>query len=201
MNLFYLGNNRSTYNQNYKAGLASQIWVPLNAGRYVGTDSNNTGLFKNRPNTDSIKLVDWISNQVNLGNIDTVVDISSDQTVTGEKTFDDVILGNTSVGTSFGNTSATVSGDLSTMYYELDGGSNAVELELPPIVRDGQLVIVNAIDVSSAVTVVGNTTAGDSFEGVATTATLGTLGTAMFISKLDTQEWHLALATGDVLFS
>ena len=87
------------------------------------------------------------------------------------------------------------------MYYELDGGSNAVELELPPIVRDGQLVIVNATNVGSAVTVIGNTTAGDSFEGAPTTATLGTLGTAMFISNLDTQEWHLALATGDVLFS
>lgn len=65
---FLLGNNRSDFKSKYQAGLASQIYVPLNSGRYVGTD-NTSNLFKNRPNTDSINLADWITNQITLGNI------------------------------------------------------------------------------------------------------------------------------------
>lgn len=65
---FLLQNNRSEFRNRYQSGLASQIWVPLNAGRYIGAD-NQSSVFKNRPDTDSIKLTDWISNQISLGNI------------------------------------------------------------------------------------------------------------------------------------
>lgn len=65
---FHLQENRANFKNKYQSGLASQIWVPLNAGRYVGTD-NQSGLFKNRPDTDSIKLTDWVSNQITLGNV------------------------------------------------------------------------------------------------------------------------------------
>lgn len=65
---YFLSENRSNFKQTYQAGLASQIYVPLNSGSYVGPD-NQSSIFKNRPSTDSIKLVDWIANQIALGNI------------------------------------------------------------------------------------------------------------------------------------
>lgn len=65
---FHLSNNRSNFKQTYQAGLASQIFLPLNIGRYVGAD-NVSSLFKSRPNSDSVNLADWINAQSRLGNV------------------------------------------------------------------------------------------------------------------------------------
>lgn len=65
---YLLSTNRGNFNRNYRSGLSSNIYIPLNAGRYVGSD-NQSSIFKSRPDTDSIKLTDWITNQITLGNI------------------------------------------------------------------------------------------------------------------------------------
>lgn len=70
---YLLPNNRAAFNATYKAGLSSSIYIPLNAGRYVGPENNNS-LFKNKPDTDSVNLADWITNQITLGNISTGTD-------------------------------------------------------------------------------------------------------------------------------
>lgn len=77
---FHLETNRSNFKQRFQGGLSSEIWVPLNAGRYVGNDAQNT-LFKNHPSTDSIKLTDWITSQLSLGNI--TVSTGSENLVVG----------------------------------------------------------------------------------------------------------------------
>jgi len=65
---YLLPNNRSTFNSTYKAGLSSKIYIPLNNGRSVGPD-NQFGLFKTKPDTDSVNLAEWINTQSSLGNI------------------------------------------------------------------------------------------------------------------------------------
>lgn len=42
--------------------------MPLNNGRSVGPDINGS-IFKTTPDTDAVKLTDWVSNQLQLGNI------------------------------------------------------------------------------------------------------------------------------------
>lgn len=89
---FLLQNNRSEFRNRYQSGLASQIWVPLNAGRYIGAD-NQSSVFKNRPDTDSIKLTDWITNQITLENITFTGDLDFDGNIqtTGDLTFTEVV--------------------------------------------------------------------------------------------------------------
>lgn len=78
---YLLPNNRANFKSQYKSGLSSQLWVPLNNGRSVGPE-NNLGVFKNRPATDSVKLTEWISYQIANGNITVPIAVDDNGIIT-----------------------------------------------------------------------------------------------------------------------
>lgn len=101
--IFQLPNNRANFKRKYQSGLSSEIWIPLNSGRYVGAD-NQSSIFKNRPDTDSIKLTDWITNQITLGNITVPIAVDDNGIIT-YLPLGDVVIDSDTNGLSISNTS------------------------------------------------------------------------------------------------
>lgn len=154
---FFLDINRNSFDSNYVAGLSSSIYVPLNSGRYVGREVQpNAPTFKTTPDSKSINLADWITNQINLGNIslsgtDTNI-YNTDGTISVARTVTLGASGTLTVDTPTGaiqmgdvsganegnflsinpNTGVTVLGDeagvSSSAYIKLDGSDPSIKL-------------------------------------------------------------------------
>ena len=136
---YHLSKNRSNFKAAYQAGLASQIFLPLNIGRYVGAD-NTSSLFKNRPNTDSVNLAEWITNQITLENV----------TFSSVATSGDVTLTETVTTPA---TSSSLAIKSKQVVHTTDGGAltEVVPIDIP----DGAVLLGASIIVS---TVLGFTT-------------------------------------------
>ena len=137
---FHLSKNRSNFKATYQSGLASQIFLPLNIGRYVGAD-NTSSLFKSRSNTDSVNLAEWITNQITLDNITfSSLSTTGDVATSGNLTFTETV---TTPATSSSLAIKSVQ-----VVHTTDGG--ALTEVIPVNIPDGAVILGASILVSTA---------------------------------------------------
>lgn len=130
---FLLDEKRNSFNSAYVAGLASQIWVPLNAGRYVGREPVATSpTFKTTPDSKSINLAEWIAHQITLTNITFTGDLDfvGNVQTTGDLTFTETIV--------TPSTSASLSIKSAQVVHTITGGATE---EIPVNIPDGAVIL------------------------------------------------------------
>lgn len=64
---YFLDGNRSSFDNSYRNGLSTNIWVPLNIRTASGKPSDSN--FTTSPSPESVKLSDWVAYKVASGDI------------------------------------------------------------------------------------------------------------------------------------
>jgi hypothetical protein len=64
---YYLESNRGNFDNTYRNGLDTLIWVPLNSRTASGKQSDAS--FRTSPDPESVSLTEWISRRLTKGDI------------------------------------------------------------------------------------------------------------------------------------
>lgn len=65
---YFLDANRGAFDNKYRAGLSTDIFVPLNIRSASGRPNNDSN-FTTSPDPESVSLIDWIQNAIDTSRV------------------------------------------------------------------------------------------------------------------------------------